>query len=132
MAAEFQVGTVAPSLQDLDLRNRDVFLYLFHPDCPHCVENGPQMARIAADPDLPEVIGITHSVDPGEVNYYLQHAGADINAYEFSMPSFVQITGDGAVPQFVYLKRGQVERVWRGDLPGTIELKRAVGANGSP
>ena len=132
LAAEPQVGTAAPSLESLDLRNRDVFLYLFHPDCPYCVENGPQMARIASDPALPEVIGITHSVDPGEVNYYLQHAGADIKAYEFSMPSFVQITGDGGVPQFVYLKRGRVERVWKGNLPGTIELKRLVDSAGTP
>lgn len=61
-AAEPQVGNQAPSLEDLDLRSRDVFLYLFHPDCPHCVENGPQMARIASDPDLPEVIGDRKSV----------------------------------------------------------------------
>jgi uncharacterized membrane protein YphA (DoxX/SURF4 family) len=131
-AAEPQVGKQAPSLEELNLRNRDVFLYLFHPDCPHCVENGPQMARIAADAELPEVIGITHSVDPGEVNYYLQHAGADITAYEFSLPSFVQITGDGAVPQLVYLQQGRVARVWKGNLPGTLELKRAVGATSSP
>ncbi len=132
MAAEYDVGTAAPSLEALDLGNRDVFLYLFHPDCPHCVENGPNMARVASDPDLPEVIGITHDVDPGEINYYLQHAGADINAYEFSLPSFLQITGDGSVPQFVYLKRGRVERVWKGPVPGTAELKRVVGANSSP
>jgi hypothetical protein len=125
-AAEPTIASGMPSLESLNLRDRDVFLYLFHPDCPHCVRNGPQMARIAADPDLPEVIGITHSVDPGEVKAYLNHAGADIKAYEFSMPSFVQITGDGAVPQFVYLKRGRKARTWKGDLPSTAELRRAV------
>lgn len=126
LAAEPTAGTAMPSLEDLDLRNRDVFLYLFHPDCPHCVRNGPLMASIAADPGLPEVIGITHSVDPGEVRAYLNHAGADIKAYEFSVPSFVQITGDGAVPQFVYLRRGRKARMWKGDLPSIAELRRAV------
>jgi hypothetical protein len=126
LAAEPTVGTAMPSLEDLDLPNRDVFLYLFHPDCSHCVRNGPRMAEIAADPGLPEVIGITHSVNPGQVRAYLDHAGADIKAYEFSMPSFVQITGSGATPQFVYLRRGRTARTWLGDLPSVAELRRAV------
>lgn len=126
LAAEPTVGTAMPSLEDLDLPNRDVFLYLFHPDCIHCVRNGPRMAEIAADPGLPEVIGITHSVNPGEVKAYLDHAGADIKAYEFSLPSFVQITGSGATPQFVYLQRGRKARTWLGDLPSVAELRRAV------
>jgi uncharacterized membrane protein YphA (DoxX/SURF4 family) len=131
VAAEPAVGSDVPSLDSLDLRSRDVFLYLFHPDCPHCVRNGPQLARLASDPQLPEFIGITHSVDPGEVRAYLNHAGADINAYEFNLASFVQITGDGAVPQLVLLKRGRIERVWKGDLPGSVELRRAIGATSS-
>jgi len=128
LAAEPTVGTAMPSLEDLDLPNRDVFLYLFHPDCIHCVRNGARMAEIAADPGLPEVIGITHSVNPGEVRAYLDHAGADIKAYEFSLPSFVQITGSAATPQFVYLRRGRKARTWLGDLPSTAELRRAVNA----
>jgi uncharacterized membrane protein YphA (DoxX/SURF4 family) len=127
-AAEFAVGSTAPSLESLNLRNRDVFLYLFHPDCPHCVRNGPALARIASDPDLPEVIGITHGVSSGQVRAYLDHAGADIKAYTFNIASFVQITGDGAVPQLVFLKRGRRERVWKGDLPTPMELQRYVGA----
>jgi uncharacterized membrane protein YphA (DoxX/SURF4 family) len=127
-AAEPVVGSNMPSLESLDLRNRDVFLYLFHPDCSHCVRNGPALARIARDPGLPEVIGITHSVDPGEVNAYLDHAGADIKAYEFNVANFVQITGDGATPQLVFLKHGRRERVWKGDLPTTDELHRFVNA----
>jgi uncharacterized membrane protein YphA (DoxX/SURF4 family) len=127
-SAEPILGSDVPTLDSLNLRNRDVFLYLFHPDCPHCVRNGPAMARIAQDPDLPEIIGITHSVDPGEVRAYLNHAGADIKAYEFNIASFVQITGDGAVPQLVYLKHGRRERVWKGDLPSTVELRRVVDA----
>lgn len=127
-SAEYAVGSDVPSLDSLDLRNRDVFLYLFHPDCPHCVRNGPALARIASDLELPEVIGITHSVDPGEVRAYLDHAGAEIKAYEFNIASFVQITGDGAVPQLVYLRRGRLNRVWKGDLPAPMELRRFVGA----
>lgn len=127
-AAEPVVGSNLPSLESLDLRNRDVFLYLFHPDCSHCVRNGPALARIARDPELPEVIGITHSVDPGEVRAYLDHAGADIKAYEFNVANFVQITGDGATPQLVFLKHGRRERVWKGDLPTTDELRRFVNA----
>jgi len=84
------------------------------------------MAEIAADPGLPEVIGITHSVNPGEVKAYLDHAGADIKAYEFSLPSFVQITGSGNTPQFVFLKRGRKARTWLGDLPSIAELRRTV------
>jgi uncharacterized membrane protein YphA (DoxX/SURF4 family) len=132
VASEPTVGSDEPSFESLDLRNRDVFLYLFHPDCQYCVKNGPQLARIAADPELPEVIGITHSVRPGQIKGYLDHAGADIKAYERNPASFAQITGDGAVPQLVFLQHGRVARVWKGDLPGSIELKRAVNAGGSP
>lgn len=128
-AAEYAVGSDVPTLDSLNLRNRDVFLYLFHPECPHCIRNGPAMARIAADPGLPEVIGITHDVDPGQVQGYLDHAGAQIKAYEFNIASFVQITGDGAVPQLVFLRRGRRERVWKGDLPTPAELRRFVGVS---
>ena len=134
-AAEVAVEAGAPSLEDLDLRNRDVFLYLFHPDCPHCVENGPAIATISKDADLPDVIGITHTVNPGDVDFYLRTAGADFPAYEFLTPSFVQITGDIGVPQLVFLQRGRIAQVWKGDLPTTLELKRAVAARsatGSP
>ncbi len=132
VATEATVTGEMPAFEELGLRERNVFLYLFHPDCQYCVRNGPQLARIAADPDLPEVIGITHSVRPGQVKGYLDHAGADIKAYERNPAGFAQITGDGAVPQLVFLQRGRVARVWKGDLPGTLELKRAVNASSSP
>jgi len=125
-SAEAVVGASAPSLAALNLGSRDVFLYLFHPDCPHCIENGPLMALIAKDPDLPELIGITHSVDPGEVRNYLRHAGADFKAYEFSVPGFLQITSDGRVPQLVYLKHGKVEQIWLGDIPTPAQLETFV------
>lgn len=127
-AAEPVVGGATPSLADLNLRDRDVFLYLFHPDCPHCIENSPRVKRIVDDPDLPELIGITHSVRPADVRNYQLGADAEFIAYTFLMPSFVQITGDGAVPQLVYLRRGRIERVWKGDLPSPAELKRFLSA----
>jgi len=128
LAAEVAVEEGIPSLEDLDLRNRNVFLYLFQPDCPHCIENGPAIARISQDPELPDVIGITHSVAPGDVDFYLRTAGADFPAYEFLVPSFVQITGDGGVPQLVYLEHGIIAQVWKGNLPNPRELKRAIAA----
>ncbi|MCH7825102.1 MAG: hypothetical protein IH849_09905 [Acidobacteria bacterium] len=131
LAAEVAVDEGIPSLKDLDLRNRDVFLYLFQPDCPHCIENGPAIARISQDPELPDVIGITHSVARGDVDFYLRTAGADFPAYEFLWPSFVQITGDGAVPQLVFLRHGRIAQVWKGNLPSTRELKRAIAARSS-
>jgi hypothetical protein len=131
LSAEVAVDEGIPSLEDLDLRNRDVFLYLFQPDCPHCIENGPAIARISQDPDLPEVIGITHSVAKGDVDFYLRTAGADFPAYEYTVPAFVQITGDGGVPQLVYLQHGIIAQVWKGNLPGTLELKRAIAARSS-
>ena len=131
LSAEVAVDAGIPSLKDLDLRNRDVLLYLFQPDCPHCIENGPAIARIAQDPGLPDVIGITHSVSPGDVDFYLRTAGADFPAYEFLVPSFVQITGDGGVPQLVYLQHGIIAQVWKGNLPGTLALKRAIAARSS-
>ena len=132
LAAEVAVDAGIPSLEDLDLRNRDVFLYLFQPDCPHCIENGPAIARISQDPGLPDVIGITHSVAPGDVDFYLRNAGADFPAYEFLVPSFVQITGDGGVPQLVYLEHGIIAQCWKGNLPTPAQLKRAITARTSP
>jgi len=127
-AAEPALSSGVPSLDSLNLRDRDVFLYLFHPDCPHCIRNGPQLARLAEDPELPEIVGITHSVRAGQVTGYLDHAGADIKAYEFNVASFVQITGDGAVPQLVFLRRGRIDRVWKGNLPDSVELRRYINA----
>ncbi len=131
LSAEVAVDEGIPSLEDLNLRNRDVLLYLFQPDCPHCIENGPAIARISQDPGLPDVIGITHSVAPGDVDFYLRNAGADFPAYEFLVPSFVQITGDGGVPQLVFLQHGRIAQVWKGNLPSTSVLKRAIAARSS-
>jgi uncharacterized membrane protein YphA (DoxX/SURF4 family) len=128
-SSEAVVNLGGPSLASLDLDNRDVFLYLFHPDCPHCVRNGPRMALIADDARLPEVIGITTNIGSARVQSYLDHAGAEINAFVFSTANFVQITGDASVPQFVYLSRGQQVRHWKGDLPTRAELRAVVEAN---
>ncbi|MFQ5745112.1 MAG: hypothetical protein ACE5HV_16245 [Acidobacteriota bacterium] len=40
----------------------------------------------------------------------------------------MQITGDGAVLQLVYLWHGRKVRVWKGDLPSPAELRRVVNA----
>ena len=66
---------------------------------------------------------ITHSVKAGEVREYQRNAGTTFSTFEFLPPNFVRITGDGAVPQLVYLKRGKIERVWRGALPGAGALR---------
>ena len=57
------------------------------------------------------------------------YAGAEFSAYEFLPANFVRITGDGAVPQLVYLKRGKIARKWKGTLPTPVVLKDAIAAS---
>jgi len=127
-AAEARSVESAPSLASLALGEREhVFLYLFAPDCSHCIDAGPTMARMAADPDLPEIVGITTTRRAGETRYYMQHAGATFKAYEMPPASFMRITGDGSVPQLVHMQRGKIVRIWGGQngppLPDVDGLK---------
>ncbi len=127
-AAQARGSEAASSLASLNLGDREhVFLYLFSPDCVHCINAGPTMARMASDPDLPEIIGITTTRRPGEVKYYMQNAGASFKTYEMPAPAFVRITGDGYVPQLVHMKRGEIEHAWGGEngapLPDLEALK---------
>lgn len=112
----------ALDMRSVDLRQGEHLLYLFHYECPHCAEMSPRVASYTQDPSLPPVVGLTFRTPQDEMDRYLRKYGMAIPAQVLQPQEFLGITGEGAVPQLVYVRNGKVERSWLGLLPEIEEL----------
>jgi uncharacterized membrane protein YphA (DoxX/SURF4 family) len=110
----------------VDLSTGEHLLYLFHYECPHCAEMSPRVAEYTRDPSLPPVVGVTFRTPQSEVDRYLQKYGMSIPVRVLPPQQFVSITGEGAVPQLVYLRDGEIVRTWLGLLPEAPELRQTL------
>ncbi len=108
---------------ELDLENREYLVYMFHPRCPHCNEAAPVIATYASHFSLPSLVGFTFDAVPAEVDEYKAKMAVPFPVYQLPSRAFVQFTGDGAVPQLVYVRKGEIVRVWPG-MPPTAERLR--------
>lgn len=108
---------------ELDLENREYLVYMFHPRCPHCQEVGPIIATYFDHFSLPSLVGFTFDAIPAEVDEYKAKLAVPFPVYQLPSRAFVQFTGDGAVPQLVYVRKGEIVRIWRG-MPPTAEQMR--------
>jgi hypothetical protein len=107
---------------ELDLENREYLVYMFHPRCPHCEEAAPVIATYFDHFSLPTLVGFTFDAVPAEVDEYKAKMGRPFQVYQLPSRAFVQFTGDGAVPQLVYVRRGEIVRIWRGVPPRAEQL----------
>ena len=117
----------ALDMRSIDLREGEHLLYLFHYECPHCAEMSPRVAEYAKDPTLPPLVGLTFRTPQDELDKYLSQYGMSIPAQVLPPNQFVSITGEGAVPQLVYVRDGRVQRSWLGLLPMVDELREELG-----
>lgn len=117
----------ALDMRSVDLRQGEHLLYLFHYECPHCAEMSPRVAEYTRDPELPPVVGLTFRTPADELDRYLKKYGLAIPAQELEPQEFLRITGEGSVPQLVYVRDGKVQRSWLGLLPLVDELRQAIG-----
>lgn len=115
--------------RSVDLSTGEHLLYLFHYECPHCAEMSPRVAEYTRDAALPPVVGVTFRTPQSEVDRYLQQYGMSIPVRVLPPQQFVSITGEGAVPQLVYLRDGEIVRTWLGLLPEAPELRAALRAD---
>lgn len=119
----------ALDMRSVNLREGEHLLYLFHYECPHCAEMSPRVAEYAKDPTLPPVVGLTFRTPEDELDRYLQKYGMSIPAQVLAPQQFIGITGEGAVPQLVYVRDGRVQRSWLGLLPMVDELREELGSS---
>lgn len=105
-----------------DLSTGEHLLYLFHHECPHCADNSPKVANYARDPDLPPVTGLTYNTAQVFIDRYAERYGFDFAIQSLAPRNFARITGDGSVPQLVWLRDGAIQRTWMGTLPESREL----------
>jgi hypothetical protein len=117
---------LAPS--ELDLENREYLVYMFHPRCPHCNEAGPVIATYANHFSLPSLVGFTFDAVPAEVDEYKAKLAVPFPVYQLPSRAFVQFTGDGAVPQLVYVRKGEIVRVWRGMPPSAEQMRDYIAS----
>ncbi len=108
---------------ELDLENREYLVYMFHPRCEHCQTAGPVIATYFDHFSLPSLVGFTFDAVPAEVDEYKAKLAVSFPVYQLPSRAFVQFTGDGAVPQLAYVRKGEIVRVWRG-IPPTAEQLR--------
>ena len=113
---------------ELDLENREYLVYMFHPRCPHCQEASPIIATYADHFSLPSLVGFTFDAVPAEVDEYKAKLAVPFPVYQLPSRAFVQFTGDGAVPQLVYVRKGEIVRVWRGIPPTAEQLRDYVAS----
>ena len=112
--------------RSVDLQRGEHLLYMFHYECPHCAEMSPRVAEYTRDGALPPVVGLTFLTPQSEVDRYLQRYGMSIPVQVLPPQQFTSITGEGAVPQLVYLRDGEIVRTWLGLLPEAAELRDAL------
>jgi uncharacterized membrane protein YphA (DoxX/SURF4 family) len=117
----------AEDMRSVDLQRGEHLLYLFHYECPHCAEMSPRVAEYTKDPSLPPVVGITFRTPKSVLDNYLAKYGMSIPAQVLPPQQFISITGEGAVPQLVHLRDGEIVRTWLGLLPEAAELRRELG-----
>ncbi len=115
-------------MREVDLERGEHLLYLFHHECPHCAAMSPRVSEYTKDAALPPVVGLTFETSGGDVNSYRERYDLQMPVQVLPPQTFVRVTGEGSVPQLVYLRDGETVEVWRGILPPPAELRRDLRA----
>lgn len=113
-------------MQAVDLETGEHLLYLFHHECPHCADMTPLVAAYAHEGGLPPVAGFTFRTSQRQIDRYRDKYDLRIPVQVLPGETFTRITGDGGVPQLVYVQDGELKRTWIGLLPQAAELRRAL------
>lgn len=109
-------------MAEVDLSTGEHLLYLFHYECPHCAEMSPRVAAYTRDPSLPAVVAFTFRTPQREIDAYREEYGLHVPMQELPGATFASITGEGSVPQLVYVRDGEIVRSWLGLLPNPEEI----------
>ena len=115
-------------MREVDLERGEHLLYLFHHECPHCAAMSPRVSEYTKDGALPPVVGLTYETSGSDVNSYRKRYDLQVPVQVLPPQTFIRITGEGSVPQLVYLRDGETVRVWKGILPEPAELRRSLRA----
>lgn len=118
-------------MREVDLERGEHLLYLFHHECPHCAAMSPRVSEYTKDGALPPVVGLTYETSGSDVNRYRESYDLQMPVQVLPPQTFIRITGEGSVPQLVYLRDGATVEVWKGILPEPAELRRSLRARGS-
>ena len=117
-------------MREVDLERGEHLLYLFHHECPHCAAMSPRVSKYTKDGSLPPVVGLTYETSGPDVNRYRESYDLQMPVQVLPPQTFIRVTGEGSVPQLVYLRDGATVEVWRGILPEPDELRRSLRAHG--
>lgn len=112
----------SPEMRSVDLSNGEHLLYLFHHECPHCAEMSPRVAEYSQNPALPPVVGFTFLTTQRQIDAYRDQYDLRIPMQSLDPNQFTRITGEGSVPQLVFVRDGEVVTSWLGLLPESDEL----------
>lgn len=126
LGAPAGVSAAAPAVEEVDLSRGEHLLYLFHHECPHCAEMSPRVAGYTRAPSLPGVVGFTFRTSASDLERYRARYDFEFPVQVLAPSTFASITGEGAVPQLVYLRDGAIVRTWLGLLPTPEELAREL------
>lgn len=113
-------------MRAVELERGEHLLYLFHHECPHCADMTPLVAAYAREGGLPPVAGFTFRTSQRQIDRYRDKYDLRIPVQVLPGETFTQITGEGSVPQLVYVQEGELKRTWIGLLPPAAELRRAL------
>ncbi len=111
-----------PEMRSVDLSQGEQFLYMFHHECPQCAQMSPLVAEYTRDPALPPVVGFTIDTTREQIDSYRNRYELQIPVQNLPRKQFARITGDGSVPQLVFVRDGEVVRTWSTVFPDANEL----------
>jgi uncharacterized membrane protein YphA (DoxX/SURF4 family) len=115
-------GDPNPEMRSVDLSQGKQLLYLFHHECPQCAQMSPLVAEYTRDPALPPVVGFTIISTRHQIDTYRDRYGLRIPVQNLPRKQFTRITGDGSVPQLVFVRDGEIVRTWATVFPDADEL----------
>ncbi len=119
----------SPEMRSVDLSTGEHLLYLFHHECPHCAEMSPRVAEYTRDAALPPVVGFTFLTSQRQIDAYRDKYDLRIPVQNLQGNQFTRITGEGSVPQLVFVRDGEIVTHWLGLLPAATELSGLLGSS---
>ena len=119
-----------PKGVEVDFLKGEYLVEVFSPSCGHCMDAVPEINRLAQDPDIPRVIGLTaFPQDSPQLADFKKRLQPRFDIGTISQTDFYRLTFGHGYPRLAYVKDGIVQSVWERDfMPTLSRLKEITGS----
>jgi hypothetical protein len=118
LLGDFQIE----GLDRFDLTHGDYLLVLIDTGCSHCQDAIDALNRLAADPDLPEVIALSSNGED-QLKTFRNEFQAIFPIGRITEEDFWRLLGEGDVPTTLLVRDRVVQAVWNTEIPDEDTIK---------